>query len=65
MFEVDKGVSFREACELAKNECYNKGFISLIMKFNHITLNVSKDSNIDDLSTIYYLKSELYRYQNK
>jgi hypothetical protein len=57
--EAEKGMNFYEAVKFAKKEIKGTGYLDL--KFNDITVRVSKDSNIDDLSTIYDLKHTINR----
>ncbi len=59
IIETDKGMNFYEAVKFAKKELKEKSYADL--KFNDITIRVSKDSNIDDLSTIYNLKHTINR----
>lgn len=56
--EAQKGMNFFEAVNFAKKEI-KTDYIDLI--FNDISVRVSKDSNINDLSTIYNLKHTINR----
>jgi hypothetical protein len=59
IIDAEMGMNFYEAVKFAKKEI--KGTDYLDLKFNDIIVRVSKDSNIDDLSTIYNLKHTINR----
>lgn len=58
MYIPDKSMSFDEALKHCKDQITNSdGY--LIMEFKGIRITVSKDSNRDDLATIFVLKEKL------
>jgi hypothetical protein len=58
--QAEKGMSFYEAAKKVKEQILRDDQY-LDLEFNGIYIRVSKDSNIDDLSTIYYLKRTIER----
>jgi hypothetical protein len=58
--QAEKGDNFYEAVRKVKENMFNNESY-LDLEFNDIRVRVSKDSNIDDLSTIYYLKRTIER----
>jgi len=63
MIEIPKGMWFRDAVILVQSQLGNKQYETF--KFNDIVITVSKDSNIDDLGVIYYLKCELRKLKGE
>lgn len=60
---AEKGDHFVTAVKKTQNQIRsNEDYLDL--EFNGIRVRVSKNSNLDDLSTIYNLKSELKRLEN-
>lgn len=59
---AEKGESFHGAVEKVKNSLrFDNDYCDL--EFNGIRVRVSKNSNIDDLNTIYNLKHTIRRLQ--
>jgi hypothetical protein len=58
--QAEKGMSFYEAAKKVKEQILRDDQY-LDLEFNNISVRVSKDSNIDDLTTIYYLKCKVER----
>jgi hypothetical protein len=58
--QAEKGMNFYDAVKKVKENMFNNESY-LDLEFNGIHIRVSKDSNIDDLSTIYYLKRTIER----
>jgi len=58
--QAEKGMNFYDAVKKVKENMFNNESY-LDLEFNDIRVRVSKDSNIDDLSTIYYLKRTIER----
>jgi hypothetical protein len=58
--QAEKGDNFYGAVRKVKEQILRDDQY-LDLEFNGIHIRVSKDSNIDDLSTIYYLKRTIER----
>jgi hypothetical protein len=58
--QAERGMSFYDSVKKVKEQILREGQY-LDLEFNSIHIRVSKDSNIDDLSTIYYLKHTIER----
>ena len=61
MFEVEEGTDFQTAITLCKEFFKSRGMDCYVMLFKEQYIQVSLDSNIDDLRTIYELKCEVKR----
>ena len=62
-YKPQKGVSFYQAIEEVKEIMFDKGVIEAELLFNDISVWVSRDSNENDMATIYDLKRKLFKYE--
>ena len=63
IYEPNKGTNFYDAVKDLKFELFRTGRSYKEMSFNDIILTVYRDSNIDDIATIYDLKCKISRLE--
>ena len=61
MYTPEKGLHFYQAVRKCQEDSKSRKLDFQDMEFNGLNIRVSTDSNMDDLSIIYELKSELRR----
>lgn len=61
IYEPEKGIAFYTSVKDLKSELEKTGSAYAHLRFNEILVTVSKDSNPDDIATIYDLKNKLRR----